>query len=296
MRLKRARFNVLEYVLVVGMLAVLAAVFYPLFATADNRPTGMILNAAREPLPGAILRFRDETGRLVAVVTADEREKFRRQGLGKLSRYAIDGFLLTRFVRNTGGPTCYYFSPRGRQQAVFRDTSGAPVTDLGVAFAPDQRTWHISLIQGMLDRLTDKNGTARVDAVPVSARFEIRSRDRRYVVADVATFADRQAVRYQVTVIAPGTIAGRLVGPDNKPIGGYYAFATSSPDMEHGDHRYASAVTGPKGRFRITALLPGSYYVSARPPRSGRSVTPARRVVVASGQQAEIELRATALP
>jgi hypothetical protein len=69
-------------------------------------------------MPGAVLRFRDRAGRIIATITANNRGEFRRSGLSHLSQKAtINGFGLFRETYNTGSPMRFYFSPLGIQTA-----------------------------------------------------------------------------------------------------------------------------------------------------------------------------------
>lgn len=294
---KRSGFSLLELVLVAVVGVVLAAILYPLFVSTERLPTGVVLGADRQPIPGAALRFRDGTGRLIATITADAKGTFRRRGLRALTRSAtMDGFALTRYLHSSGGPGHYVFSPLGRQELVFRDAAGRPVADLPVLIRATHQTWDTGTGTERFERSTDGRGIVSLEQVPVSARFDIWSRDRRTVIRDVVTRVERGAVRTSVTAIPSATVVGRLILPAGRPLGGYTAFATDGADPGRGQGRYASGTTGPKGRFRITGLLPGTYFVSARPRRGFRSIVPARRVRVTSGGEATVELRAAGPP
>lgn len=197
-------------------------------------------------------------------------------------------FLCSAYKHSSGGSSTYVFAPPGTQRFTFRDPAEKPLPDLTVFLRRDQRTWSTNSAPHGVERTTDKNGVVLLENVPVSARFDISSRDTNWAVRDVAATPAHLSVRYAVTVVRSATITGRLRASNGNPLGGYYAFATSNPDVaaSRRQTRYGSGVTGKSGRFRIVGLLPGTYYVGARSPlRSDRSVTSTtRRVTVASGQ------------
>lgn len=278
-----------ELLAVLVILAVMAALLFPVFARVDNRPEGVVRDGAGRPISHAVLRFRDSQGHVVATLTADEHGQFRRSHLGDLCRNAIDGFAETYYHHSTGGTDHYEFSPLGAQEATFRNFQGKPVFGLVVSFRPDQQTWAVDSTTHIFNLVSDKNGKARVANIPIIARLDIQSRDKRYVVQSVQTSVEGQVICYQVTVAAPATITGKLLSQWG-PVGGCYPFVTTGPDLEHNDRRYAG-VTGKYGRFRITALPAGTYYVSVKPPGDFHAIAPAQCVTVASGQTADVLLR-----
>lgn len=276
---------------VVAILAVLAAIFFPVFQGVHSPPNGAILDGAGKPIPGAVLRFRDPAGRLIATATADANGRFRQHGLGALSQDAVDGFGLSFSTHRSGSSDLYVFTPLGLHVATFRDNAGHPVPGLAVALIPHRRTRQRAL-DGPQELVSDKNGNIQVNQTPTGVRFEFQSEDPNYVIERTQATADGNTVRYAVAVATPGTITGCLRDEDGRPLRGYKAFATVSPDLNHFDRWYsASLITGPTGRFRITNLKPRVYYVSAAPARGFHAVAPAQRVTLAQGQTAEVSLR-----
>lgn len=301
MRWMHSGFTRVEIILTVVMCLVLAAVFYPLFQQPDTRPHVKVVDVNGDPIPGAILRFRDASGKVVAVITTDERGMARRSGLRKLTReYPADDYIFIRYSHSTGGSNRYTFSRTGMQEAVFRDSPGRPMPNLPVTFFHAPRTWwRKNAPHGPQDAITDEAGRVRIEHVPLPARFQFRSRDERFIVRDAEVEVRQDSVRYAVTLIPSATIKGRLVTVTGAPLGGWYAFATR-PAEDGGESVYVSGVTGPSGRFRIAPLLPGTYSVSARPRVGRTSDVPAnrvsvRRAKVRSGQTVSVELTANQL-
>lgn len=279
-----------EVVVLIVTAAVLAAVLFPAFVSTQPRPPqGVVRGGDGQPLGRATLRFRDAAGRVVAVVQADENGRFERHGLRALSQNAVDGFLLARYLHSTGGAGTYVFSPRGTQQIVFRDGRGRPVPGVAVSLRPDARTWYTPATYNAFDRVSDENGIVTFADAPVSARWDVYSRDRRYAVQDVGAAESRNCngpVRTPVTLVAPAVITGRLVSPRGAPLGGYKVFAARQEPgaARQNGQRYYLANSGRNGRFRLSGLLPGVYQVSATTWRDSRAKAPARRVHVQSGQ------------
>lgn len=296
MHAKRSGFSLLELVLVGVACVVLAAIFYPVFVSAEKQPIGVVLDAERRPIPGAVLRFRDEAGRRIAVITADQKGRFRRWGMRDLSRSAVDGFLLAHTIRGTDNPGHYVFSPSGRQEIVFRDAAGRPVAELGVWIRATYRTWNTDTGLQNFERITDRRGVVALEPVPVSARFDVWSKGPRTVIRDVATRVERGVVRTAVTAIPSATVVGRLILSGGSPLGGYTAFATDGTNWAPRSGLVSDGVTGPQGRFRITGLPPGTYSIGVHLRRGDGFVVPLRRVTVRSGGETRVDLRASGLP
>ena len=285
-------FTLPELLGVMALLAVLAAILFPMFQGMHPLPNGAVRDGSGKPLPGAVLCFRDPSGRVAATVTADDYGSFRQKGLDGLSHDPVDGFGLSYATRRTGAGTLYVFTPLGAHIATFRDAAGKPVPDLTVSLTSARYAWQRGL-DGPFGAVSDKDGTIRVPNVPVGGRFVFHSQDPDYVVERTQATVDGNTVRYAVTVTTPGTITGCLRDEDGNPLRGYKAFATVSPDLDHFDRWYAdSLVTGANGRFRITNLRPRVYYVSVAPARGYHAAAPAKRVSLGPGQTSEVALRA----
>ena len=287
-------FTLTELLGVLAIMALLAAVLFPVYQGMRPLPNGAVQDGSGKPIPGAVLRFRDPTGRVVATITADDYGWFRRDGLDALSKNAVVGFGLTRVRRRTGAGTLYTFSPLGTHIATFRDASGNLIAGLAVSAGPDMHTWQWPFHEPF-DAASDNKGTIQVANTPIGGRFGFLSQDPNHVIERVQTAIDGDTIRYAVTVTTPGTITGCLRNEGGRPLRGYKAFATVSPDMDHFDRWYADyLVTGVNGRFRISNLRARVYYISVAPARGYHALIPARRVPLAPGQTADVSLRADA--
>ncbi len=285
-------FTLPELLGVMALLAVLAAILFPMFQGMHPLPNGAVRDGSGKPLPGAVLCFRDPSGRVAATVTADDYGSFRQKGLDGLSHDPVDGFGLSYATRRTGAGTLYVFTPLGTHIATFRDEAGQPIPGLALTYGPDRQTWRHGYREPF-QSVTGESGVVRIEQAPAGARFEFQSRDPRRIVERFQATVDGNTVRYAVTVTTPGTITGCLRDEDGNPLPGYKAFATVSPDLDHFDRWYAdSLVTGANGRFRITNLRPRVYYVSVAPARGYHAAAPAKRVSLGPGQTSEVALRA----
>lgn len=242
-------------------------------------------------MPGALLRFRDSTGRVVATVTADAHGEFRLQDLGPLCRNAIDGFALSWATHSTGGADQFRFTPLVTQKALFHDKSGQPVPGLAVSFQPDMLSRGVRVGEAIFDTSANQQGVAQITNAPAGAHFDMEILDRRYIVKDVKALPAARAVRYDVTVTPPALITRRLLTPDAHPRRGFSVYATQARRAGQGESPDASADTGPTRRFRFRPLRPDEYYVSAQPLWRPGDIPSARRVSVGSGQTVTVELR-----
>ena len=280
-----------ELLSVLAILAFLVVVLFPVFQHR-SRPLGAVRDSSGKPIAGATLHFRDQTGRVVATITSDGNGGFRRDGLDSLSHDAVDGFEPSYITHRSGYSDVYVFTPIAAQIAAFRDEAGKPVSGLDVALGPDHHTWQHDAPEPF-EQVTDKNGILHIGHARNGGRFEFQSRNPRYIVERFPVTDEGFTIRYAVTVAAPATITGCLRDEVGRPLQGYKAFATISPDTERFDRWYAdNPLTGPTGRFRITSLRPRTYYVSAAPAEGYHAVAPAQCVTVAGGRNTEVSLRA----
>lgn len=297
MRSRPSGVTFLELLAVLVIIAVVAMIFYPVVAKTRQQywPNGVVLDGTKHPIPGAVLRFRDSAGRIVAAVTADAHGIFVRHDLGDLSGYAIDGFALVKSERSTGGPTRYFFSPIITQTAIFKDRAGHPIPGLGVSLNSDQYQGMMSRVFSQRDFVTDHSGTLSIANAPATGRFQFVCLDRHYAVKGVKALPSPGAVHYEVTVASPAIITGRLLTPNGAPLRGHYVYATLVSRAGHGESPDAVATVGPTGRFRFRPLRPDRYYVSAKPLWRPGDIPSARRVFVSDGQNVTVELRAPGL-
>lgn len=293
MHTKRSGFTFLELLAVLVIIAIMVLIFYPVIAKSRQQywPIGIVLDGTKHPIPGAVLRFRDSAGSLVATVTTDAHGAFLRRDLGSLCRDTVDGFALVKGERSTGGPTRYFFSPTITQTAIFKDRAGHPIPRLGVSLDSDQHQGMMNSASSRRDFVTDYHGRLSITDAPATGRFQFVSLDRRYVVQKVKTSPSPRAVRYDVTVTAPGIITGRLLASDGTPQHGGEVYATQVSRAGRGESPDAVAAVGPTGRFRFHPLRPDNYYVSAEPLWRPGDIPSARRVSVSDGQTVSVELR-----
>jgi len=157
------------------IVAVMVAIFFPVFQRNNHLPNGAVMDSLGRPIPGAVLRFRDSAGRTIATITADSCGSFHRDNLDALSKNAIVGFGLTTQRWRTGSGTLYTFTPLGTQTATFHDNTGKPVVGLAVILSPAPRTWYHDPNDAAFYQTTDKTGTTQLTNVPSGARFYSKS-------------------------------------------------------------------------------------------------------------------------
>jgi hypothetical protein len=296
---KRTGFTFGKPMIVLGVIAfvaaLLAAVLFPVFAKADRRPTVIVLDALGRPTPGVTLHFRDHSGRVAATLNTGPDGECHASGLRTLFRDPVDGLLFTRYLPSTGSGGFYYFSPAGTQTAVFQDAVGHVVGGFGVTLTLEPRSWQTANRPEQITQTIPENGQMPIAGVPLAARFVFESSDPQYVVIDVQTLAGPTAVHYVVTVTRPATLIGSL-SAGGKPLRGRTVFAAHAPKDGVDDRQFHSGVVGPTGRFRISGLSPGEYYVSTDRPFSSSSTAPMQSVTVADGQTIRVNLHAVASP
>lgn len=276
----------------------LCCALFPIFAKTDTRPMGSVTDGNNNPIPGATLRFRDKTGRVVATVTTGPAGTFRRSGMRRLSQYTIDGFLMTRYSHSSGGTDRYYFAPAGRQEFRLRDAAGKPMANLPVhIFLNTSGRYLLEYLDSIRpEQRTRPNGTVAIENFPVSARLGIDTRDPRYAVGSMVTTVEDRMIRYEVTIVPSATITGRLLSAEGKPVSGYSVVPRRTNEPGAFVSWDGTCTTGTSGDFRLKGLRPGTYSVFALEPRYKRRVTHSERVRVASGETGTIELRITDLP
>jgi len=191
--------SVAELLGVLAILTVLAAIFFPVYQGINPLPNGAVQDGSGKPLPGAVLRFRDPSGRIVAAITSDDYGSFRQHGLSDLSKDTVDGFGLMRARRRTGAGSLYTFSPLGTHRATFRDASGNLIAGLAVSVDPDTHAWQWPFHKPF-ESISDSKGTIQVTYTPIGGRFGFLSQDPNYVIGRVQTTVDGNTVRYSVLV------------------------------------------------------------------------------------------------
>ena len=97
------------------LFALVALVLYPVFAPFDHRREGWFWDSSRHGIPGAILLFRDESGRLIGINATDYQGEVRDNLLDIVrDGGSVDGYALQGSMGNTGGAGfIYYFSKPG---------------------------------------------------------------------------------------------------------------------------------------------------------------------------------------
>ena len=191
--------SVAELLGVLAILTILAAIFFPVYQGINPLPNGAVQDGSGKPLPGAVLRFRDPSGRIVAAITSDDYGSFRQHGLSDLSKDTVDGFGLMRARRRTGAGSLYTFSPLGTHRATFRDASGNLIAGLAVSVGPDTHAWQWPFHKPF-ESISDSKGTIQVTNTPIGGRFGFLSQDPNYVIGRVQTTVDGNTVRYSVLV------------------------------------------------------------------------------------------------
>jgi len=136
---------------------------------------------------------------------------------------------------------------------------------------------------------TEANGVFKIEGV-AEGEYRATFAAAGYVAPDLKTRLTQAfrvggvPSRLSVTLVPAGTVAGRVIDPDNKPVIGsevtleaYGGFNASSVTTEPvggvgarlellGSSFSQSVKTGPDGTFRFSGISPGSYRLSADPP------------------------------
>ncbi|MDR3708118.1 MAG: carboxypeptidase-like regulatory domain-containing protein [Capsulimonadaceae bacterium] len=274
---------------VVVALMLFAAQAYLIYSYhPDHRRLGVVLNGLQKPMPGAILRFRDQRGTVVALFTANRDGEFRGNRLdGVRSGLHADGYGLYRSTGDTGGAGfIYYFSPIGKQIVCVRDPSRHPLAKLKLVLGGHDA-------HGRELRITTAaDGCGQVRA-PLAARYDLSCSNPNWEIGHVNVTARAGFVRYDAMAVRPAAIRGRLHGPDGKPVAG----GTIVSERYAGGDFIAfgpSAIVDGQGRFLIAHLKPAEYQLvwqSNQPSRLAPQELCAHPVLTASGKTTTVGLR-----
>ncbi|HVK05136.1 MAG TPA: carboxypeptidase-like regulatory domain-containing protein [Armatimonadaceae bacterium] len=205
----------LEYAARAALVLVLAAVFYPLFATRYARiPRATVLDADYQPIAGATVRFRDtETGRIVSFTT-DARGSLRWSGLREVTafpgfsvprRFELVDHAVARILHNSGNPRGYVLSPTGTYAFRVVDPAGSPLRNVAIRV----RDVEVPAPAGTFT--TDAAGTFAIADLPVAlmdTHIDIRPAASGWALADRKRTATGNSVEYRITVVAaPSSVA-----------------------------------------------------------------------------------------
>jgi hypothetical protein len=244
-------------VLTLAMCVTFACLFIGLYPWhQDHRRRGIVLDGLWKPIPGAVLRFRDAKGNVIAVFNADDNGEFRSNRLDELRDHPrIDGYVLFYSIGNTGGAgTIYYFSPPSEQAIFAHDASGRPVANADIDFQENVTNYEGPEI------ITGKNGYAYMTA-PLAARYDVNCVNPGFEVGSVRKTAAAYSVSYDIMLVPPGTIKGRLMGLTPASLDGSTILAERYVGGQFVDFGTQST-TDAHGNFILAHLKPGDYRVS----------------------------------
>lgn len=252
---------------------------------------GVVVGDGRRTVPGAEVRARaddDAAAADVRTTTTDASGQFAFDGLAagawRLRVRAPDGrgADTTRVARADGAPTLVVLSPPPvRMVFTFHveDGAGRPVEGADVTWIPDVETPERQTV-------TDRRGNARLPLRATGPRVHgtVVARHRAGVASvrcELRPLADGPRPHARLVLAAPGTVEGRVVGPDGVAVDAALVVAVAA-----GDPRRAGAfapVNG--GRFEVSGLPAGAYDLSVEaPPATGLATDGAAlRVEVAPG-------------
>jgi len=128
---------------------------------------------------------------------------------------------------------------------------------------------------------------ARIGGAYVPFEFGQRGVLGRGIVFPIGTGEQKRDVRMEMAPV--GTITGRIVDENNRPVG-HAAVVALSPIYREGQQILNIMATVPsdeRGEYRLFSLVPGKYYVAVRPEDPSRRTAPLYIVVPGSQGLAE---------
>ena len=280
----------LDALLLLLIIAVIAPLLYPVYADLHSRKNGFVEDGTGQPIPGAVLNFLDDSGKIIASDTADERGQFWRGNLSEWSRKRIAGYVFTHTSYNTGALGRYYFTPIGVQEARFTNAYGKPMSALPVDVQFNGHTPNGKYTYEKKQYLTDWGGIIHIENIGVGEELHFYCNDPRYVEQSRQVIKEPRRIRFNITLAVPGHLHGRVTGAKGKFLRGYMVFLTRTPDSSNYGDRILLEDTTNKLAFARDNLAPGTYYLSASPPGSNKAIHSVRRFTIASGQHLEIKL------
>ena len=159
--------------------------------------------------------------------------------------------------------------PPARFSGRIIDEASAPVAGAQVLLVPDPRR---PMARPPVQAVSDQDGRYAFARV-VPGRYRVEAQKPGFVRPGDpvrVTLASGQTLDgVNVFLLRDGAIAGRIFDPAGRPLAEARVMALRRLHVRGGADRFVPAGQGfgtsERGEFRITGLLPGSYYVSAAP-------------------------------
>ena len=186
-----------------GALVYIIPVLFPDFGRKGPIETCIVLNGLRKPLPYVAVRFRNDKGAVTRVFHTDKYGQFQTKAMDELCRYdrGADGLINIGGFVGTGCPIVYELSTVGTIVADVHDETGHPISNVDISL--------LDHFGHGLHCISNDKGIAQING-PVADRFDCDTPTPHWQIGGVKIDAAASSVRYDVTVVRPGTIEGHL--------------------------------------------------------------------------------------
>ncbi|MBC8142295.1 MAG: carboxypeptidase regulatory-like domain-containing protein [Armatimonadetes bacterium] len=269
---RRAR--IAEYLLLVTLCAVAAAILYPVFALKSSRSRQtFVFDENGKPVPHARLAFAGASGKIQRTITADEYGRSYDRAVSSLAGAVTGEYALQRINPNTGW-TGYVFARRGTQVFTFRDEANQPMPDVPVILTYPAKRTTASRPADSLTRAnyhTNANGEIILSNIGLAQRFEPVVDDIRYSTEPPTVLVVGDRITYRVSVERAATVIGYLSDAFGKPVAQQRVAVAEQGDNASGFYDLRRSATDSNGKFVIRGLASGDYKVRF-PDRSPKAL------------------------
>lgn len=223
----------------------------------ELRLEGLVLDAAEQPVPGAVVSVSSNPRRSV---TTDENGEFafdkmmgRSYSLAARAPGGVAGPVTAKLTAKSD-PVVLRLKPAGSVKVTVVGNEKKPVAAATVE------------LRGLDEQLVsaDASGVATFPAV-VAGGYEVVAQAPGYAPAKQFTMVTTGATELTMALVSGASVAGRVIDEAGKPVAGARVLYSGASDWGlQADERRDGVMSGPDGAFAFTALPAGSFRFVAR--------------------------------